>query len=207
MNIELASGEPIPRYMEKFIGFFSSIGISLRAKILISFFTVILLLAAVNAVLVLEVVQFNRRYDATITNITTANSINGHIKADIDSEMWAIVAGKKEFKDGNQYQIITQANAQIDSMIANASSDKSRIKLEVIRRTMNTLTRYVDKMGAQIAQGSRVDENEKVLNDIRGVSDVVETSIQDYVLFEVNQAGVQHQENRARFTQLAIIYL
>ena len=120
---------------------------SLRSKILISFFTVIILLSAMNAMLVLEVMRFNRKYDAIITNITTANSINGYIKPAIDTEMWNIVAGKKEFKDGDQYQIIDQVNNQIESMMANASSDKSRIKLEVIRRTMNTLTRYVDKMG------------------------------------------------------------
>ena len=92
-------------------------------------------------------------------------------------------------------------------MIANASSDKSRIKLEVIRRTMDTLSRYVDKMGLQIQQGSRVADNEKVLNDIRGVSKVVETNTQEYLLFEVNQAEQEYIENKHRFTQLVIGYL
>jgi two-component system sensor histidine kinase YesM len=204
MNIELAASEPIPRYMEKFIDFFAGIHVSLRAKILLSFFTVIFLLAAVNAVLILEVLRFNREYEATITNITTANSINGYIKPAIDTEMWNIVAGKKEFQEGNQYQVIRQVDAQIESMMANTDSDKSRIKLEVIRRTMGTLTRYVDKMGAQIAQGSRVADNELVLDNIRGVSDVVEESVQDYMLFEVNQAEQKYKENQARFTRWII---
>jgi two-component system sensor histidine kinase YesM len=155
----------------------------------------------------MEVMRFNRNYDAIITNITTANSINGYIKPAIDTEMWNIVAGKKDFQDGNQYQIIDQVNAQIESMITNASSDKSRIKLEVIRRTMNSLTRYVDKMGQQIAQGSLVSENEKVLADIRSVSAVVEASTQEYMLFEVNQADQEYKENKGRFTQLVILYL
>src|SRR5512145_3364997 len=131
MSIELVASEPIPRYMEKFIDFFAGIHVSLRAKILLSFFTVIFLLSAINAVLILQVLRFNRRYDAIITNITTANSINGYIKPAIDTEMWNIVAGKKEFKDGDQYQIIDQVNAQIESMMANTESDKSRIKLDV----------------------------------------------------------------------------
>ena len=207
MNIEQAAGEPLPRYIEKFIGIFSRINISLRSKIMISFFFVIILLTGMNTVMILEVMRFSRNYDAIITNITTANSINGFIKPAIDTEMWNIVAGKKDFKDGTQYQIIGQVNAQIESMMANASSDKSRIKLEVIRRTMTTLTRYVDKMGAQIAQGSRVADNELVLDNIRGVSDVVETSVQEYMLFEVNQADQQYKENRDRFTQLEILYL
>jgi two-component system sensor histidine kinase YesM len=207
MDIDLTSSKPIPGYMEKLIHAFSGIHVSLRLKILISFFTVIILLATMNMVLVLEVMRFNSRYDAIMTNITTANSINGYVKPAIDTEMWNIVAGKKEFADGNQYQIIRQVNAQIDSMMANVSSNKSRIKLEVIRRTMNTLTRYVDMMGAQIKQGSRVSENELVLDNIRGVSDVLETSIQEYMLFEINQADQDYQENRTRFTQLVIFYL
>lgn len=207
MNAEIIVTEPTPRYMEKFITLFASIRLSLRTKILLSFFTVILLISAMNILLILEVIRFNRQYDAIITNITTANSINGYIKSSIDSEMWNIVSGKTEFVAGNQYAIIQQVNSQIESMMANAESDKSRIKLEVIYRTMNTLTHYVDKMGEQIAAGSRVVENEQVLEDIRGVSAVVEETVQDYMLFEVNQAEQQYQENQARFTRLSILYM
>jgi two-component system sensor histidine kinase YesM len=207
MNIELVASEPTPKYLDKFIDFFAGIRLSLRAKILLSFFTVILLLAAINTWLILEVLRFNHQYDAIITNITTANSINGFIKPAIDTEMWNIVAGKNEFKDGDQYQIISQVNEQIESMMANTDSDKSRIKLDVIRRTMATLSNYVDKMGAQISAGSRVADNELVLENIRGVSDVVEESVQDYMLFEVNRAELQYKENQARFTRLTIFYM
>jgi two-component system sensor histidine kinase YesM len=156
--------------------------------------------------MILEVLRFNRQYDAIITNITTANNLNGFIKPAIDTEMWNIVAGKNEFDEGNQYQIIDQVNNQIETLMANTNSDKSRIKLEVIHRTMATLTNYVDKMGAQIEQGSRVAENELVLDNIRGVSDVVEDSVQDYMLFEVQQAEQQYLENQNRFNRWLIAY-
>ena len=192
--------------MRKFIDVFSSINISLRSKILISFFTVIFLLVAINTMLILQVLQFNRQYDAIITNITTANSINGFVKPEIDAEMWNIVAGKKEFGEGNQYQIIAQVNSQLESMMANTTSDKSKIKLEVIHRTMGTLTSYVDKMGEQMETGSRVAENELVLENIRGVSEVVEVTVQDYMLFEVQQAEQQYIQNQNRFNRWIILY-
>lgn len=207
MKAELIASEPTPRYMEKFIDLFAGIRLSLRSKMMLSFFTVILLLSAINVMMILEVLRFNRQYDAIITNITTANSINGYVKPAIDAEMWNIVSGKTEFGEGSQYQIIQQVNDQIDSMMVNTESDKSRIKLEVISRTMSTLTHYIDKMGEQIAQGSRVAENELVLEDIRGVSIVVEESVQDYMLFEVNQAEQQYKANQTRFTRLFIIYM
>lgn len=207
MNAELTYNESTSRFMNKFITIFSGIRFSLRTKILFSFFAVILLLSAMNIFLMYEVLRFNRQYDAIISNITTANSINGYIKPSIDAEMWNIVSGKTEFDQGNQYQIIQQVNSQIESMMSNAESDKSRIKLEVIYRTMNTLTHYVDKMGQEIEAGSRVAEHEKILEDIRGVSEVVEETVQDYMLFEVNQAEERYKENQERFTQLSILYM
>jgi two-component system sensor histidine kinase YesM len=207
MNFELTSTDIVPKYMNRFIDFFARINLSIRAKILISFLTAIFLMVAVNSMMLLNVYRYNRQYDAIITNITTANSINGFIKPAIDTEMWNIVAGKKEFENGKQYEIIDQVNTQIESMIVNTDSDKSKIKLEVILRTINTLTSYVDKMGQQIEQGSRVAENELVLENIRGVSEVVEESVQDYMLFEVNQAEQQYKQNLNRFNRLAIIYM
>ncbi len=207
MDIELTPTDSVPKYINRFVDVFARINLSIRAKILIAFFTVIFLLVAVNSLMILNVYRFNRQYDAIITNITTANSINGFVKPAIDTEMWDIVAGKTEFEDGKQYEIIDQVNTQIESMMINTDSDKSKIKLEVILRTMSTLTGYVNKMGDQIKQGSRVAENELVLENIRGVSDVVEDSIQEYMLFEVNQAEKQYKENLNRFNRLAMIYL
>jgi two-component system, sensor histidine kinase YesM len=207
MTIEMATEKPIPGYMEKFIRLFSGIRISLRSKIMLAFLIVIVLLTAMNMVLVLEVMRFNREYGAMMANITTANDINGYIKPAIDTEMWNIVAGKEDFKDGSQYQIIAQVNSKIEMLRASSTSDKSRIKLEVIRRTMSTLTDYVDKMGEQMANGSRVADNETVLDDIRGVSDVVETTVQAYMLNEVKEADLQFQANQAQFTQLLVFYL
>jgi len=207
MNIELTTTKSNGGLIDKLIAYFTDINLSIRAKILLSSLMVIFLMVAVNTIVILNVLQFNRRYDAIITNITTANSINGFIKPAIDTEMWNVVAGKTEFSDGKQYAILEQVNAQIAAMMANATSDRSRIKLEVIRRTMDTLTSYVDKMGEQIERGSRVAENELVLENIRGVSDVVEESIQDYMLVEINQAGEQYQQSRIRFERLMIAYL
>ena len=154
MNIELTTIGSKNRLVDRLIAYFTGINLSIRSKILLSSLMVIFLMVAVNTIMILNVLQFNRRYDAIITNITTANSINGFIKPAIDTEMWNVVAGKTEFDDGNQYVIIDQVNAQNASMMANATSDKSKIKLEVVRRTMDTLTRYVDKMGEQIEKAA-----------------------------------------------------
>ncbi len=207
MNIEASASESHPGTMSRLINYFSAINLSIQAKILISSLTVIFLIVAVNALMIMNFLRFNRQYDAIITNITTANSINGYIKPAIDTEMWNIVAGKTDFKNGKQYEIIAHVNDQIATLMANTTSDQSRAKLEVVRRTMGTLTSYVNKMGAQIEQGSRVADNELVLENIRGVSDVVEESIQDFMLVEVNHADAQYEQNKKLLNSLMSLYL
>jgi two-component system, sensor histidine kinase YesM len=188
-------------------GWLEGIHLSIRAKILLTLGVVIMMLGMTNAVLILQVWNFSQKYDAMINNITTANSMNGTIKPAIDTEMWNIVAGKTEFAQGKQYEIIEGVNSKLQWMSDHAASTESLIKLEVINRTMKTLTHYVDVMGEQIASGSTVGENESVLENIRGVSSVVEEVVQDYLLFEVNQADVQYRVMSQSFIQWEVFSL
>ncbi len=180
--------------------------LSVRAKILLSLCLVILIMSVTNVVLVLQMLSYSRQYDAIIANITTANSIGGNVKADIDTEMWRIVAGKVAFTDGRQYDIINDVNTKVRQMIENTDSPRARIKLEGILRTMLTLTYEVNQMGRQIATGSTTAENEKALENIRFVSGVVEEVVQDYALFEVQRTGTQYQQIRDGFTRWEILY-
>ncbi len=187
--------------------FLASIHLSIRAKILLALAIVILMMGLINAVLLVQMLNYSRQYDAIINNITTANSISGNIKPVIDTAMWNIVAGKTEFSEGKQYEIIDGINSKLQWMTDHAASAGSKIKLEVINRTMKTLTHYVDLMGEQIARGSTVAQNESVLENIRGVSSVVEAVVQDYVLFEVDQADQQYRVMNQGFTQWEVFYL
>jgi two-component system, sensor histidine kinase YesM len=187
--------------------FLPGVHLSIRGKILLALAIVILMMGLINAVLLVQMLNYSRQYDAIINNITTANSISGYIKPAIDTAMWNVVSGRIEFAQGNQYNIINGANNQLQWMMDHAASAESRIKLEVISRTMGTLTHYVDLMGEQIARGSTVADNEAVLENIRGVSSVVEAVVQDYVLFEVNQADQQYRVMSQGFTQWEIFYL
>ncbi len=163
-------------------------------------------MSVTNVVLVLQMLNYSRQYDAIIANITTANSIGGNIKADIDTEMWRIVAGKIAFTNGHQYDIINDVNTKVRQMIENTDSPRARIKLEGILRTMLTLTYEVNQMGRRIAAGSTTAENEATLENIRFVSGVVEEVVQDYALFEVQRTSTQYQQIRDGFTRWEILY-
>ena len=79
--------------------FLVGVNLSIRVKILVALCIVIFLMGTTNIVSMLQVLNYSRQYDAIITNITTANSISGSIKPDIDNEMWKIVSGKVKFSE------------------------------------------------------------------------------------------------------------
>ncbi len=191
-------------------GAFAGVHVSIRAKILIAMCVVIVLMGASNAFLVLQVMTYSRQYDAIIHNVTTANSISGNIKADIDTEMWKIVSGKIDFADGRQYEILAEVDAKLTQALANTDSPRGQIKLEGVRRTIRTLTEYVDRMAVQINNHSTAAENEQLLEKIRFATSVVEEVVQDYALFEVHRTEGQYQTMReavARWEGISILLL
>lgn len=186
--------------------------LSIHSRIIVSFVVVILLLSSLNVTLLLSSVGYSRQYNTIVTNITAANGINGIVKTKIDTEMWNIVAGKISFEEGRQYEIIREVNSKIRQIMEHVSSPESRTKLDVTLRTMNTLTHYVDLMGEQIKRKARVAENEKVLDEIRAVSSLVEDDIQEFVLYELKSSEMVNQHiqsniNRWMFTNIAVLFL
>jgi two-component system sensor histidine kinase YesM len=89
-------------------------------------------------------------YDRLISNVSKANRLNQIVKADIANELWDIVAGNKSFAQGRQYGIIGDINGRLSDIKNTTVGTENRQLLEVAGRAMNTLTRYVDRLGSQM---------------------------------------------------------
>ncbi|MFT3890920.1 MAG: sensor histidine kinase [Anaerolineales bacterium] len=183
----------------------AGVNLSIRAKILASLCVVIFLMGTANVFSMLQVLSYSRQYDAIITNITTANSISGSIKPDIDNEMWKIVSGAVKFSEGKQYEILDNANTKVRWMMENTDSPQAHVKLDLILRTLQSLRDYVNQMGDKIAHNSTATENEAVLEDIRFASSVMEEVVQNYVLYEVNRTNTQYQVMRESYVRWQIL--
>ncbi|MBI9049485.1 MAG: sensor histidine kinase [Anaerolineaceae bacterium] len=192
------------RFKSKSSSYLSSIPLSIRSKLLLSFFAILIMMASINIVLVVRAMTYKSQYDILINNITTANEITGNFRSDLDTALWDIVKGEVNFEDGNQYQIIDEVNHKIEEMGANADSDEEEKKLEVIRRTMTTLIHYVDELGLHMSQGSNYDSNVVELDNIRIITSLLEDMFQEYVLYEVDLTGVKVNETQETFMQWVI---
>jgi two-component system sensor histidine kinase YesM len=129
------------------------------------------------------------RYDRVITAVSKTNRINQLIKIDIGAELWDIVAGAKKFGVGRQYVIIADVNTALADIMATTDVVENRRMLEVAGRAVDTLTGYVDRLGAQIAAKAPVSANETILTEIRGVAALVSDILQDFIVLEIESAA------------------
>jgi two-component system sensor histidine kinase YesM len=178
--------------------------LSIRDKILLALLIVVILMSVPYIFLIVPGLKYKTQYDMLIQNITTANSINGYIKPSIDAEMWEIIAGKKLFNQGTQYTILSDVDQRIQQMIDNSSSEKGRVKLSVIQRTLQTLRASVDHVGIQIAQHKPFAENLVLMEEIRSITQLIEGNVQEYALFEVKRTQQQYQGLQTGLTRWAI---
>ena len=110
---------------------------------------------------------YTSRYDKIITNVSKVNRLNQMVKIEISDEIWDIVAGKKLFEKGRQYEIINNIRSEIKEMSHSTNFSENRQYLEVSSRALLTLEKYVDRLGNQISTGAPVAENEVILEEVR----------------------------------------
>jgi two-component system sensor histidine kinase YesM len=164
---------------------------------------VIILLLLVPLVLSITVTLFNTiSYNRLITNVDKANRLNQIVKTEITSELWDIVAGNKSFAEGEQYRIIYKINSQIEDIMRTTGETENRQLLEVAGRAVKTLARSVSRLGTQMERNYPVIENERMLDEIRGVSTLVSELLQDFIVLEIESAA---EENRRIKTRAVII--
>jgi two-component system sensor histidine kinase YesM len=144
-------------------------------------------------------------YDRLISNVDKTNRLNQIVKSDIANELWDIVAGNKSFEDGSQYLIINSIIWQINDIMTTAARTESRQLLEVAGRAMNTLTRYVNRLEIQMKDGYPVIENEKILDEIRGVSLLVSEILQDFIVLEIESTATANEKIKQRAFMLVVI--
>jgi two-component system sensor histidine kinase YesM len=160
---------------------------------------VIIILMLIPLFISLVVSLFNTvSYDRLISNVSRTNRLNQIVKTDITNELWDIVAGNKSFGEGKQYEIIGDVNARVGDIMTTTVTTENRQLLEVAGRAMDTLTRYVDRLGRQMEESFPVVENERILDEIRGVSILVSEILQDFIVLEIESAAAANEEIKRR---------
>ncbi len=128
------------------------------------------------------------KYHSSIVRMETINSLKTVVTEDIPGCAWDIVSGRENINQSDIYIKIGEVNETIDE-ITERTGAENRLSLIVASRTMTTLQNYVDKLRDNIRDEVPVVENEKVLEEIRKVSALVDSMLNDYVAQEITSTA------------------
>lgn len=168
---------------------------------------IIILLMAVPTVYSIVVFRFYTvRYDRIIMNVSSANTLSKVAKEELEGEIWDVVSGLKTFNEGRQFQLLREIRVGIMDMRATTSESNIEI-LEVASRTEKTLEKYVGMLGNQIVKQDPVSRNEEVMEQIRGVSSVLNDIFQEFIVAEIESAESANRNIRHWAFNLFLIQL
>ena len=187
------SGRRVPGRVRSFF-----ISASIIKTIMTSHIVIIVLLLVPLLLSIIVIIINTVNYDRLITNVEKTNRLNQIVKTEITGELWDIVAGNKSFEEGRQSWIISDIRSQITDIMATTGEIQNLRLLEVADRSMITLTRYVNRLGAQMEQRYPVIENERMLDEIRGVSALVSDILQDFIVLEIESTAAQSRRIKTR---------
>ncbi len=181
-------------------------GSSIRSRLRFSFIVLMALLILPALVSVVMMTQYAQRYHALIQQVERVAALKPLVQSTIPGELWEVVAGNKAFDEGAQYKAVAQVNRELESLMDWAQG--SFKELNVARRTMDTLSDYIDAMREQYAQGLPVAAQEETLEEIRSVAALIGDMLEKYVDVEITAAGeTSNQLQRMLEGVLALICL
>ena len=127
-------------------------------------------------------------YHSAIVRMETITNLKKVVAEDIPGSAWNIVSGRETFPESGIYTKIWEVDETIE-MISEQTSEENRLSLMVAGRTMETLENYVDKIRDNVSNEVPVVENEAVLVEVRGVAELVDSMLNDYIAQEITSTA------------------
>ncbi|MRH41946.1 HAMP domain-containing protein [Aquibacillus halophilus] len=152
--------------------------LSLRARLIIIFITLLLWLAIANIVQIYLFVGYVREYNEMMKTITLTNSINGELKEQLDDEIREIVYGKVSFEEGSQYNLLSTMNSNLDQIEADDTQERFTEEIADVRQILATNKEYIDKLGEEIKFNLPADQRNITYEYITIITDIVDDEVQ-----------------------------
>ena len=150
------------------------------------FLTLVLVIPALISLILM--LFYAAWYQSSISRMETVVSLKPMVSDRIPEEVWDTVAGRANFDESTVYEHISQVNETLDQLIE-SDLQSDRLELIIARRTMETLTQYVEKIEKDLMERKPIVESEYTLEEVRDVAALVVSMLDDYITNEISLAA------------------
>ena len=145
----------------------------------------------------------NYRYQDMITSTVAASEFTLDFKKDFDYETYLLIVGNKTVEESELRDMLTNANRIITGLEQITDSRDNLARLKSIKKYLNNLDTYVDRIEQNIRAGNRYEDNMEIWeNDIQIVTTLVRETIFQYIYYEIKGIQESHAEYQSFFVSM-----
>ena len=145
----------------------------------------------------------NYRYQDMINSTVAASEFTLDFKKDFDDETYLLIVGNKTVEESELRDMLTNANRIITGLEQITDSKDNLARLKSIKKYLNNLDTYVDRIEQNIRAGNRYEDNMEIWeNDIQIVTTLVRETIFQYIYYEIKGIQESHAEYQSFFVSM-----
>lgn len=181
---------------------------SIKANLLRLYITIIIVMSSMLVTLLLYSIDLNRTYNKTISNFKNYNNIYYNISS-IDKDIYYNITEQKPFDDKHYAKIIKNIDDSLNAINTDPDERDISISVEVLKRTINTVNKYIVDTGLLIKDNSDYKLRENKLNLILHAKTLIKDSIQQLMSMDMthSQKRIDNIKNRYNIALSIIIIL
>lgn len=146
----------------------------------------------------------NRKYEDMINSTVVASEFNQDFKKDFDYEAYLLIVENKSVAQSNLDDMLNEANRIVTGLEQLADSKDKNARLSSIKKYLENLGTYVDRIEQNLLKGNRYEDNIEIWeNDIQIVTTLIQETISQYIYYEVR--GIQ--ESRIEYQNFFVALL
>lgn len=145
----------------------------------------------------------NYRYQDMINSTVAASEFTLDFKKDFDYETYLLIVGNKTVEESELRDMLTNANRIITGLEQITDSKDNLARLKSIKKYLNNLDTYVDRIEQNIRAGNRYEDNMEIWeNDVQIVTTLVRETIFQYIYYEIKGIQESHAEYQSFFVSM-----
>ncbi|MGM9903454.1 hypothetical protein A5844_000634 [Enterococcus sp. 10A9_DIV0425] len=135
-------------------------------------------------------------YEKSISNISMANTIASSVEETVIEETLGLTYGQitpEEFQKSNQ---VNRIKKEIDDIKKSTQEPQELTTLNIVLRSLDNITNYLDKIIKNIQQQKSFEENQALMAHVESAVKLSHDILQDFVKIEIDVAAAKSQEVR-----------
>lgn len=157
---------------------------SIKNNLLSLYSIIVIIMSFLFLIMLFYSIELNHSYNKIILNFENYNRINFQVNS-IDKDIYLNITEQKKFDEEHYNKIISGINKELSEIDKTFDDSKSIALVEVLKRTVNTLSKYINKTDFLIKNNANYIDREEQLNNIIHTKEIIEVTALEIMEFNL----------------------